>query len=50
MALVLVMARQEPSEAIDLMRESRSPNVLCNCDFERWVVEHGQSVREHASV
>lgn len=50
MALVLVMAGWEPAAAVALLREKRSPNVLCNRDFEHWVVQHGETAVEHASV
>lgn len=47
-ALVLVLAGWEPAEAVDLLRQRRSPNVLCNREFEQWVIEHGDSVRRRA--
>ena len=45
---MLVLAGWEPAEAVDLLRERRSPNVLCNREFEQWVIEHGDSVRRRA--
>jgi protein-tyrosine phosphatase len=37
-ALALINLGYGPQEAIDLMREKRSPMVLCNESFERWVL------------
>ena len=37
-ALVLMLQGHEPAEAIALLRERRSPMVLCNRDFERWLL------------
>lgn len=39
-ALVLNEDVASGAEAIALMREQRSPAVLCNPVFERWVLEH----------
>lgn len=36
-ALALVKSGKEPQEAIDLLREKRSPMVLCNQHFENWL-------------
>lgn len=40
-ALVLAGDVADGSEAVALMREKRSPAVLCNPVFEDWVVGHG---------
>lgn len=37
-AMVLVREGMEPSAAIALLREKRSPAVLCNPAFEAWVL------------
>lgn len=36
--LALVLDGRDPSEAIALLRESRSPAVLCNPAFEAWLL------------
>ena len=38
MALVLIRDGYSPAEAITLMREKRSPAVLCNQQFTRWLL------------
>jgi hypothetical protein len=38
MALVLIRDGYSPAEAITLMREQRSPAVLCNLRFTRWLL------------
>lgn len=35
--LALIKAGRTPDEAISLMRANRSPAVLCNSTFERWL-------------
>ena len=42
--LALVEDGMTPDEAIDLLRERRSPTVLCNHAFERWLREQGAEV------
>lgn len=39
MALVLIRDGYDPADAIRLMREKRSPAVLCNGSFTRWLLE-----------
>ena len=39
--LVLLLDGKTPDDAIELLRERRSPNALCNRDFVRWLHEHG---------
>ena len=46
LALVLVLDGWDPEDAVALMRARRSPSVLCNADFERWLVEQGGGARE----
>lgn len=41
-ATALVLEGRTPREAIDLLRETRSPAVLCNRDFEEWVRRLGR--------
>jgi hypothetical protein len=36
-ALALIRTGRTPHEAIKLLREKRSPAVLCNASFERWL-------------
>lgn len=36
-ATVLIQDGMEPDDAIALLREKRSPTVLCNQTFERWL-------------
>lgn len=36
-AMVLIMDGMKPDDAIALLREKRSPTVLCNQTFERWL-------------
>jgi len=36
--LALVLSGTEPEDAIALLREQRSPSVLCNRTFERWLL------------
>lgn len=38
-ALVLMMDGFAADEAIELLRERRSPSVLCNRGFERWLLD-----------
>lgn len=38
MALVMIRDGYSPAEAITLMREQRSPAVLCNPTFTRWLL------------
>jgi hypothetical protein len=38
-ALALVKMGHTAREAIDLLREKRSPVVLCNATFERWLLD-----------
>jgi hypothetical protein len=40
-ALALIKAGREPSDAIALLREKRSPVVLCNRAFEAWLLRQG---------
>jgi hypothetical protein len=40
-ALVLIKNGMDPAEAIDLIRERRSPNALCNRSFASWLVANG---------
>lgn len=42
-ALALIKRGRTPSEAINLLREKRSPVVLCNQAFENWLTEQGES-------
>lgn len=42
-ALVLILDGMPATEAIDLIRERRSPQALCNRSFANWLVEHGAS-------
>ncbi len=37
--LALILAGMEPRDAVELLRERRSPAVLCNRTFERWLLE-----------
>jgi protein-tyrosine phosphatase len=37
--LALILDGYEPEEAIRLLRTSRSPAVLCNGSFERWLLK-----------
>lgn len=37
--LALVLDGMEPKDAIALLRERRSPAVLCNSAFERWLLK-----------
>lgn len=39
--LALCLRGREPEEAIQLLREKRSPVVLCNETFERWLLAKG---------
>jgi len=41
--LALVLGGMEPDAAIQKLRESRSPAVLCNKAFEKWLREQGVS-------
>lgn len=38
-ALALIIDGMPPAEAIGLLREKRSPAVLCNQTFERWLLD-----------
>jgi protein-tyrosine phosphatase len=38
-AMVLVRMGRAPSDAIALLRERRSPAVLCNPTFEQWLID-----------
>jgi hypothetical protein len=38
LALTLIKEGFSPEEAIDLMREKRGPNAMCNPIFERWLL------------
>jgi protein-tyrosine phosphatase len=40
-ALTLVRGGMAPVDAIQLLREKRSPAVLCNPTFERWLLNQG---------
>jgi hypothetical protein len=40
-ALVLLLDGKTPDDAIEVLRERRSPYALCNEDFVRWLHEHG---------
>jgi hypothetical protein len=40
-ALVLLLAGYTPEDAIDLIRQKRSPMALCNRHFERWITTEG---------
>ena len=40
-ALVLLLDGTSSDEAIDLLRERRSPYALCNSDFDDWLQENG---------
>ena len=40
-ALVLLLEGYSPDEAIDLIRQRRSPHALCNSYFERWIRTNG---------
>lgn len=42
-ALVLIRAGLSPADAIDLLREKRSPHALSNPDFERYVIQQTPS-------
>lgn len=42
-ALALIKTGKTPCEAIDLLREKRSPLVLCNETFENWLREYDQN-------
>lgn len=42
-ALVLIERGHSPREAVDLLRARRSPAVLCNESFERFVLLGGAS-------
>lgn len=41
--LSLIRAGMEPATAISLLRESRSPAVLCNKTFEQWLLKQGEN-------
>lgn len=43
-ALVLIRAGLSPADAIDLLRERRSPHALSNPDFERYVLQQTPSL------
>lgn len=43
MALVLIQAGYSPREAIDLLREKRSPYALSNPDFEAYILHRQPS-------
>lgn len=45
-AMVLVLLERSPADAIALLREKRSPAVLCNRAFEAWLL--GPDVAEAA--
>jgi Dual specificity phosphatase, catalytic domain len=47
-ALVLTRSGLSPAEAIDLIRESRCTNALCNDSFERWL--RGDAQFTHAAT
>jgi protein-tyrosine phosphatase len=38
MALTLIRERYSPQDAIDLMRQQRGPDAICNRTFERWLL------------
>ena len=42
-ALALIKNGMPPDEAIALLREKRSPLVLCNAAFETWLLYQGES-------
>lgn len=44
-ALALIKAGSTPEEAIALLREKRTPMVLCNQHFESWLLEQGGDAR-----
>lgn len=41
-ALALILDGMLPAAAIDLLRQHRSPAVLCNPAFERWLLESSE--------
>lgn len=41
--LVLIKLGRTPQEAIDLLREKRCNVVLCNIDFEQWLLEEANA-------
>lgn len=44
MALVLMREGLPAAEAIDLIREQRSPHALCNRHFERWLLRQNPAI------
>ena len=47
--VALVLEGRTPQEAINLLRESRSPAVLCNKTFEQWLLDFDPEVDPWAS-
>jgi protein-tyrosine phosphatase len=43
-ATALVLEGYEPATAIELLRDVRSPAVLCNPSFERWLLEEAAAL------
>lgn len=43
-ATALILAGAAPADAIALLRERRSPAVLCNTSFEQWLLAFGQDI------
>lgn len=48
-ALALILDGMLPAAAIDLLRQQRSPAVLCNPAFERWLLESGEQALAEGS-
>lgn len=42
-ALALILDGTEPIDAIELLRQSRHPVVLCNQTFEKWLLQQEQA-------
>jgi protein-tyrosine phosphatase len=39
--MALILDGWKPADAIALLREKRSPAVLCNPAFEQWLLSYG---------
>lgn len=42
-ALVLIMSGMTPEIAIELIRSNRSPDALCNSDYENWLLNEAKA-------
>ncbi len=48
-ALALILDGMLPAAAIDLLRQQRSPAVLCNPAFERWLLESAEQALQEGT-